>query len=283
MNVPASIASFRNDSMPRAMMTNHGRTPRKLALVLGCGDVGSAVAVVLHQAQFAVALVDEADPPWHRRGMAFTNAWYVGNAELDGEGACFCASLKSVPSILARRMIAATTWSWRGMAAAFEVALVVDARGRTRRGSVGPRGAAPITLEIGSEIEIAAEDRHPACAIDAQRHGRFATERRIGDTVRLGEVVGALGNDVVQAPASGVLLGLAARGARIEPGDTLVEVDPARPKHACYGVADHARLTALRVLAECRVRLDSSSCCNTPPSKFEGPVMHEEYPQCANT
>ena len=46
-----------------------------------------------------VVLVDEADPAWHRRGMALTNAWYVGNADLDGESACFCASLKSIPSV----------------------------------------------------------------------------------------------------------------------------------------------------------------------------------------
>ena len=82
--------------------------------------------------------------------MAFTNAWYVGNAELENEGACFCASLKSMPSILARRMIAATTWSWPGVAAALEPVLLVDARGRKRRGSDVLRGRIPLTIGIGS-------------------------------------------------------------------------------------------------------------------------------------
>ena len=99
-------------SMSRfAPMTTQASFSRSAAIVLGCGEVGSAVALALHQAGLAVVLVDEADPAWHRRGMAFTNAWYVGTAELEGEGACFCASLKSIPSVLARRMIAATTWS----------------------------------------------------------------------------------------------------------------------------------------------------------------------------
>src|SRR4029453_3839187 len=98
-------------------MQKQASFPRPLVIVLGGGDVGSAVALALHQAGFALVLVDEADPSWHRRGMGFTNAWYVGNAELESEGACFCASLKSIPSILARRMIAATTWSWPGVAA----------------------------------------------------------------------------------------------------------------------------------------------------------------------
>ena len=65
-------------------MTVQATFLRSAAIVLGCGEVGSAVALALHRARFAVVLVDEADPAWHRRGMAFTNAWYVGNAQLEG-------------------------------------------------------------------------------------------------------------------------------------------------------------------------------------------------------
>jgi len=131
-------------------MAMHASFPRPVAIVLGCGDVGSAVALALHQAGLAVVLADEADPSWHRRGMAFTNAWYVGNAELESEGACFCASLKSIPSILARRMIAATTWSWPGVAAALEPEILVDARGRKRRGAEALRGRVPHAVGIGA-------------------------------------------------------------------------------------------------------------------------------------
>jgi xanthine dehydrogenase accessory factor len=265
--------------MRGAMMTNYGRFPPRLAIVVGCDDIGSAIAVALHRAGFAVVVADEADPPWHRRGMAFTDAWYTGIAELDGEGACFCASLKSVPSILARRMIAATTWSWRGIAAAFETSMLVDARGPKRRGQDSLDSTVPIIIDTGSEIEAAVSSPDGACMIEARRYGRFATERRIGDSVRAGEVVGALGNDAVAAPADGVLLGLAARGARIEPGDVVVEVDSARTKHTCHGIEDAARRRALRVVDACRIRLGSSSCCNTAVAKSESPVTHEEYPQ----
>ena len=143
-----------------------------------------------------MALVDEADPAWHRRGMAFTNAWYLGNAELDGEGACFCASLKSMPSILARRMIAATTWSWQGIAAAFATTVLIDARRFKRRGEALLRGRVPITIGIGAERA----ELERSSTIEADRHGRFMTERRIGDTVRTGEIVGGIGTDAVKAP-----------------------------------------------------------------------------------
>jgi glycine/D-amino acid oxidase-like deaminating enzyme len=251
-----------------------------VAIVLGCGDVGSAVALALHQAGHSVVLVDEADPAWHRRGMTFTNASYVGNAELEGEGACFCASLKSIPSVISRAMIAATTWSWPGIAAALDPALLVDARGRKRRGSEVLRGRVPVAIGIGHDF-VAGENvdtaiappaapargagsatesagamdstqRDPAgrsrLSVAAMRHGRFMTERRIGDAIKVNDIVGGLGNEIVRAPAAGVLLGLAARGARIEPGDLLVEVDPAGFAHQCYGVADGPRGVASDVL-----------------------------------
>ena len=228
------------------------------AIVLGCGEVGSAVTLALFGAGYSVALLDEADPAWHRRGMAFTNAWYLGNAELEGEGACFCSSLKSIPSVLARGLIAATTWSWPTVAAALNPTVLVDARGPKRRGSEILRDHVPLTIGIGDDFVAGGNvDVVLALAVDpvsngiveATRHGRFMTERRIGDAVRSGQVVGGLSNEVVLAPSAGVLLGLAARGARIEPGDRLVEIDPAGVAHRCFGVGHGPRQVAAEVLS----------------------------------
>jgi hypothetical protein len=49
---------------------------------------------------------------------------------------------------------------------------------------------------------------------------------------------------------AGVLLGLAARGARIEPGDTLLEVDPEGQAHRCYGIGAGPRRLAAAVLSQ---------------------------------
>ena len=73
------------------------------------------------------------------------------------------------------------------------------------------------------------------------------TERRIGEEVRPGQIVGGFGNEAVAAPAGGVLLGLAARGARIEPGDTLVEVDADGVADRCFGVPEGPRRLAAKV------------------------------------
>ena len=224
------------------------------------------------------------DPAWHRRGMAFTNAWYVGTAELESEGACFCASLKSIPSILARRMIAATTWSWPGVAAVLEPVLLVDARGRRRRGSEVLRGRVPLTIGIGSGfvdgeiVDVAIAIPRASADGHRQARGRIAAlpmDRRFarrpwldGRNRRRSAAPRPLhdgaphrrhracrpdrrwtGQRGHPAPEGGVLLGLAARGARIEPGDTLVEVDPGGVAFRCYGVGEGPRRIAASVVS----------------------------------
>jgi xanthine dehydrogenase accessory factor len=288
-------------------MTNRIEAPRAFAIVLGCGDIGSAVAVSLQAAGYAVVLVDEADPSWHRRGMAFTNAWYIGTAELENECACFCGSLKSIPSVISRNMIAATTWSWRNVAAALEPAVLVDARGEKRCGAEPLRGRVPLTIGIGSafaegeRVDIAIEPRSPilgashasgivsrraadgnagagdavsvASTVEAQRRGRFMTERRIGEIVRAGQAVGGIGNEAVKAPVGGMLLGLAARGARIEPGDTLIEVDPDGVVHRCYGVGPGPRQIAEDVLSALTARLDRTRARIPRPDAWVGTTL----------
>jgi xanthine dehydrogenase accessory factor len=288
----------------RFIMTSYGlrtllRMTKRLAehsvvIVLGCNDVGSAVACALHGAGWSVVLVDDADPRWHRRGMAFTNAWYIGNAELDGAGACFCASLKSIPSVLGRGMIAATTWSWGSVADALHPAALVDA-GRSRRRPEILRGRVPLTIGIGPDfvagenVDVALEGPIDAADVAAlagrendfpvswrrsyvvasTRYGRFMTERRIGDNVRAGEKIGAVGNQTVSAPANGVLLGLAARGARIEPGDELVEVDPNGVPYRCHGISTGSRTVAAAVVSALGERTEAGGK-TVPPSMPAG-------------
>jgi hypothetical protein len=51
---------------------------RQAVLVRGSGDVGAAVAIVLHRAGFGVAIDEVAAPAAARRGMAFADAVFVG-------------------------------------------------------------------------------------------------------------------------------------------------------------------------------------------------------------
>jgi xanthine dehydrogenase accessory factor len=257
---------------------------RPAAIVVGCGEVGSAIAVALHHAGYSVVLIDDADPAWSRRGMSFTNAWYIGNAELDGVEAVFCSSLRSVPTVIDRRSaIAATTWSWPSVAAAIHAVALVDARCRRMGPSIPlrARNTGLYTIGVGSGF-AAGEDVHAAVEtapgeglgrvlregrtevewlpapllgyagrerfVYATASGRFFTTRRIGEHVRKGEVVGTIGHEPIAAPLSGVLRGLSARGARLEPWTRVVEVDPRDDPAACFGIDERATRIARGVL-----------------------------------
>jgi xanthine dehydrogenase accessory factor len=64
-------------------------------LVLGIGDVGSAVAWVLFKAGRSVIL-DGPTPVTHRRMMGFADAMFDGEAVLEGVTARRCQTLAQV-------------------------------------------------------------------------------------------------------------------------------------------------------------------------------------------
>jgi len=228
---------------------------RPVAVVIGSGEVGSAIAVVLHRAGFAAVVCDEVDPAWPRRGMA---------SELDREAAVFCASLKSIPAVLdRRRLIAATTWSWRGVASAVDAVAIVDATLDLERAPlatrgpehdepikvlVGPPACASAAVDATVHVNLAPSDDERLVVVRAQRSGRFATARRIGDRVFKGDVVGAIGTLAVAAPRDGALRGLTARGARVREGQEVVEVDPRGDPVRCYGLSEAAVAAGREVL-----------------------------------
>jgi len=269
---------------------------RSVAIVIGADHVGSAAAVALHRAGIDAVICDDIDPPWARRGMSFTNAWYFGNAELDGETAVCCASAKSIPSLLRREgVIAATPWSWRGIAFALNPIAIVQSRPTTRHEAGTFRARAPeaaITVGIGDgytagvdvDIAIASspddvdgtivadqttgfDARTGRLGVTAEGSwflrapvaGRFATNRRIGEPVRHGHVIGAIGSMEVVAPIDGVLRGLSARGAAVFEGVVVAEVDPRGDPALCFGIDEHAWGLAQRVVAALARRLQGTT------------------------
>ncbi len=277
---------------------------RPLAIVVGATDVGSAAAIALHRAGYGVVLCEHVDPAWPRRGMAFTNAWYVGSAEVDGITAVFCSSVRSIPTVLARgELIAATTWSWSGVAESLAPAAVVHTRSRDRPpGDLrAEESNGRVTIGVGSgfvaggNVDMVIESapgpslgepiRHGSalprdetaqglsssacerCAY-ASASGRFVTQKPIGAAVAKGEIVGAIGIMPVFAPMAGVLRGLTARGARVIEGARVVEVDPRGDPALCFGIGDRPRVIADGVIAALveRGMLTPSSRPATQPS-----------------
>ena len=237
------------------------------ALVLGSDVAGSAIAHALHRLHWDVVLIDEIDPPGAWRGMSFVNAWYVGTSELEGVAACFCSSVKSIPAVLHRHsLIAATSWSWLGVAAALHPDVVIDTRSAggeepealRRRAppglltmGCGPRVVAGDHVDIAIEVGLAAPI---GTVLRAPCAGRMRTLLRIGDAVRARDPIGDVNGIPVTATIDGVMRGLSARGARVASGQVVGEIDPRGQPFLCHGIDARAGAVVTGVVEALRSR-----------------------------
>ena len=84
-------------------------------LVRGIGDVGSAAAHALHREGFKVCIHDLPLPLWTRRGMAFTDAVFDGEALLEGVSAVRIDELSSLDDRLASSSIAVSVHDFKAL------------------------------------------------------------------------------------------------------------------------------------------------------------------------
>ena len=231
-----------------------------VVIVRGSGDVGSAVAVVLHRAGLGVAIHEIAAPAAPRRGMAFADAVFDGEASLDGVIARRIDSLGGLgAAVAARAEIPVTTADLASVLEALAPDVLVDARMRKRAVPEPQRHLAPLTIGLGPNV-VAGETTHLAIetqwgdhlgevlAAGATRalggeprsfdgHGRdrfvyapvagvLRTDARIAQRVFAGDVVATIGDEPLRAPLDGILRGLTHDRVEVAAGTKVVEVDP---------------------------------------------------------
>lgn len=233
---------------------------RRRVLVLGGGDVGSAVAHALFGRGDQVLLCDRSRSAHARRGMAFTDALFEGVARLDGFAARFCGSLSDIdecwesgdaipicvqPEELLLRE--------QGFDVLVDASMRRDPVRPDRRPWVacaiglGP-GYVPgrnchvaVETQWGTEMGRVLADRATADRsggpheldgvgrerfVPAPASGIWETDAAIGQQVRAGEPIGRIGGEVVLAPLDGHLRGLSRNGVDVTLGQRIVEVDP---------------------------------------------------------
>lgn len=228
-------------------------------VVRGSGDVGSAVAHRLFFAGYQVLIHDRSQPTGSRRGMSFIDAFFDGQAKLEGVHAVLIDDLGEVPTLLTmHEMIPVTTEPLDQCLLAIGPDVLVDARMRKHDTVQSIRGMAPLTIGLGpgfaagetsdfaietawgtdlgrvltdgSTKPLAGEPR------DLGGHGRdryvyspaagvFRTNCAIGDTVQAGSIVAEVDGMPLRAPLSGVLRGLTRDGVELSQGAKVIEVD----------------------------------------------------------
>jgi xanthine dehydrogenase accessory factor len=248
-------------------------------LIRGSGDVGSAVAHVLHGAGHHVVIHDVALPAAPRRGMAFADAIFDGACELAGVRAW---RVDGVDELCAGDGPVLVTTAGLGDAlAAVAPDVLVDARMRKRAVPEDQRGLARLTIGLGPNfvagetVDLAIETQWGDALGTVVRAGptrplggeprsfaghardRFVyapaagvvrTPARIAQPVRQGEVVATIGDERLRAPLDGILRGLVHDGVPVELGAKVLEVDPRGDVAKVIGIGPRPRRIAEGVL-----------------------------------
>lgn len=251
------------------------------ALVLGGGDVGSAVAHFLHVRGDRVLISERAGSAHARRGMAFTDALFDGRVELEGVVAQHVAGVDGIHACWAQgACIPVATLDENLIVAAIPFDVVIDATMRRETIRSDLRPLAPLAIGLGPgytpglNCHVAVETQwgddmgralfdQPSAArsggpraLDGVKHERFVaaphaglwrTGCELGRVVERGEVLGELDGARIAAPIAGRVRGISRDGIQVRQGQRILEIDP-RQAPEIDGLGERPRAIAAGVL-----------------------------------
>lgn len=249
-------------------------------LIKGGGEIASGVAHRLVRSHFRVCMTELPHPKAIRREVAFSEAIYEGEKEVEGVLAKFISSPDNViqvwedgklpilidpkaeikdilkPNILIDATIAKKNSGTMISDASLVIGLGPDFRaGRdvhivieTNRGhNLGRairQGQAEPNTGIPGEVAGISVER----VLRAPKTGRFSTDKKIGDYIQTGEVVAIVAGTPIEAQIKGIIRGLLRDGTDVTEGMKVGDVDPRGIRDCCYLISDKARAIAGGVL-----------------------------------
>lgn len=246
--------------------------PNLRILIRGANDVGSAVALCLFTAGYAVVIHEDPQPTTARRKMSFTDVVFDGHAVLDGVDARLIAGKSHLEESLAsHQVIPVAVKDFYKLLKSLQPDILVDARMRKHLQPEVQRGLAELTIGLGPnfiagettdlaietnwgaslrriiergatsplqgeprEIEGHARDRY----VYAPMAGIFHTALQIGDLVTQGQEVARIDATLLLAPITGILRGLTHDGVYVTPKTKIIEVDPRIHNAQIFGIGE---------------------------------------------
>jgi xanthine dehydrogenase accessory factor len=259
---------------------------RLVVLIKGGGEVASGVAHKLARAHLRVCLTEIAKPLAVSRGVAFCEAVYDGEKEVEGVVARRAESGVEIlklwregripvmvdpqtsvrkmikPDVLVDAIMAKKNLGTKinhaplviglgpGFRAGKDVHLVVETNNSERLGRVILEGEA----EKDTGIPIAIGGLTHERALHADQDGLFLTDREIGDPVSAGEVVATMAGKPVRAEIDGIVRAMLRHGTEVKKGTKLGEIDPSGDREAGYTIRPRVRAIAGGVLEAIMMR-----------------------------
>jgi len=253
---------------------------RLVVLIKGGGEVASGVAHKLARSRFRVCMTETAEPLAVSRGVAFCEAVYDGEKEVEGIVARRAESSSEIlklwrdgriaivvdpktsvrkvlkPGVLVDAIMAKKNLGTGighaplviglgpGFKAGKDVHLVVETNNSERLGRVIFEGEAEKDTGIPVAIGGLTHER----ALHAAEGGLFLTDRDIGDPASAGEVVATVAGKPVRAEIDGIVRAMLRDGTTVEKGTKLGEIDPSGNIEDCYTIRPRVRAIAGGVL-----------------------------------
>ncbi len=192
--------------------------------IRGGGDLGSGVAYRLFRCGFPVLITELSRPLLLRRAVSFGSAVLQGEIAVEGVVARRAASLAEALEAQSAGCIPVLIDPDGECLTAYSPAVLVDARMLKGRPG-GPPVRAPLVIGLGPGFSA---PENCDAAIETNRGHNLGRVIRHGstqsDTSQPGAVLGHREDRVLRAPADGVIVGIAAIGARLKEGEPVASV-----------------------------------------------------------
>ena len=244
-----------------------------LVIIRGGGDLATGVAVRLFRAGFSVMILEIDRPTVIRLPVSFARAVYEGKAVVeeveailipsweevekiiklnkvpvlvDPKGSCIkkLSPTVLVDVILAKRNLRTSIDQaplviglGPGFTAGEDVVAVIETKRGHNLGRVYYQGQA--ALDTGVPGEVGGESKRRLLRAPAE--GKIIPLHKIGDLIKVGEVIAKVGGVPLKAEISGVLRGLIYSQSWVVRGMKVGDIDPRGVREYCFTVSDKAR------------------------------------------
>lgn len=245
-----------------------------IIIVRGGGDIASGAIQKLHRSGFKVLVLEIEKPSAIRRKVAFCEAVYEKEVEIEGITARLVETEDEINRCWEEDIIPVAIDSRGKLIDKFKPIAVID--GILAKKNYGTkRSMAPITVALGpgfsapEDVDIVIE------TMRGHNLGRLITEgsasantgvpgiiagvgkervvysdfdgiikniEKIGSIVEAGDPLAVVGLDTIYSPISGVLRGIIRDGYKVTKGLKIADVDPRiTEKNNCFTISDKAR------------------------------------------
>lgn len=252
---------------------------KDMVVLRGAGDIASGIAYRLYRSGFRVLMLETEKPLVVRRKVAFAQAVYEGNAEIEGIKAVKIAGVKDINWCFDREILPVLVDPECNVRSEIGTDIIVDAI--LAKKNLGTTiDMAPITIGVGPGF-TAGKDVHAVvetnrghnlgrvilegtaekdtgipgnvCGCTYERvlrapcSGIVSVKKEIGQSVKKGDIICMVDDLPVRAMIDGVVRGLI-NNIYVTEGMKIGDIDPRGIKENCFTISDKARAVAGGVL-----------------------------------